>query len=255
MITFLSSPFFDHAKLKSGLDNIQGYFGTPHALFDALQLTLSYLLLSPASRIANAATAARDNYDIVRVYNWNQPSTTFFTRLPEEQQDPVEEPTKPYRSKTFPNLRSASPETKSRKIKYDLDLHTLLHIRNFWYRHSIDDSNKIDDGGKEVEDKAAQVPITYAAMARDLVKLGHTPSQWDRPLQAMQGSLQEVLKENWFGHYTCIQPWPKRSSDLAELQTLAQDWNGNIDPLVSPLRGAQINLLTLSPDTRFRRNV
>ncbi|RMD43930.1 hypothetical protein DV735_g1239, partial [Chaetothyriales sp. CBS 134920] len=186
---FLSSPFYGFNVVK---------FGHGNALFEALQLTLSHLILSPQSRVASKVQTSRDHYDITRVYGYNCRSpTTLFTRL---------------------------PECEPGGIEYALDLNTLLHVRNFWHRHLI-------DGSKVNVDKLDFGENSYAPMAKALMQLGYTPKAWTAPLQDPLGNLEAMKNGVWHGHYTGLQPWPKDDGDLEEQQTMAEDWDQ-----VAPLR-------------------
>ncbi|RMZ78161.1 hypothetical protein DV738_g4072, partial [Chaetothyriales sp. CBS 135597] len=187
-ITFLSSPFFGFGTDK---------FGQQNATFEALQLTLSHLILSPKSRIARKVKTSRDNYDIARVYSYNCPLTTLYTRLAEH-----------------------TPE----ETEFALDLNTLLHVRNFWHRHLID-ANQVNT------DKLDTGENSYMIMAKTLMELGHTPLAWTASLQDPLGNLEWIRNGLWHGHYTGLHPWPRDTSDLQEQQTEAEDWEH-----VAPLR-------------------
>ncbi|KAK5943173.1 hypothetical protein PMZ80_004179 [Knufia obscura] len=207
ILKFMGSALYDNEKTK---------FGRPHMLFDTLQVTLSHLVLSQRSPVLINLPSSRDNYDLARVYNYNKPLVMLLERLP----DDAENVQKPFKSKRFPNLRSPTPEPV--KPRFKLDMHTLLHIRNFWQRHFADDVQGIGEN-------------TYASMARSLVALGKTPRKWDCALQE-----QLLVSAKWYGHYSCLHPWPKSRQDLEERQSCAEDWK-HIDPMVLDLEASTSN--------------
>ncbi|RMZ88931.1 hypothetical protein DV736_g3850, partial [Chaetothyriales sp. CBS 134916] len=211
---FLSSPFYGYGSAN---------FGHENALFEALQLTLSYLVLSPKSRVARTVQTSRDHYDIARVYNYNSPLTTLFARLPEPTHDHFLRPPTDFLSNMFPNLRYSGPSSNQRPggIKYTVDLNTLLHIRNFWHRHLIDTQNTNNLNTESGE-------RTYSSMAKALMRLGYTPKEWTASLQDPLGNLEAIKSGVWHGHYTCLQPWPKSARDLEE--TAAEYWE-DVAPL------------------------
>jgi len=228
MATFLSSPLFAQLRLK---------YGKPHPLFDTLQVLFSHLLLNHQSRMAHHISSSRDNYDLVQVYNWNQPFTALYIRLPDEEQETPSPP--PFKSSLFPKLRSPSPKPPA--VKYDLDMHTLLHIRNFWHRHLIDDTSG------NFLNQSTMGENTYAAMAKGLVKLKHAPRKWNKPLLVADSDISQV----WYGHYSCIHPWPKKREDLDERQSCAEDW-ASIDPMVCCFVPTQCDFADLPQALKFR---
>jgi len=206
MRAFLNSPLYAHA---SHLPH-----GIPHPLFDGLQVCLSHLLLSLASPMAHAVSSDRGNYDLQRVYNWNQPFATLYMRLPNEEPEPE------FRSPLFPNLPSPSPGVK---CQYNLNMHTLLHIRNFWHHHFVDEPTSAYS--------IAPREGTYADMAKTLASHGITAKNWDGPIQQPEvGGFQG----KWTGHYSCLHLWPKKREELEEEQSFAVNW-ATVDPLVSLL--------------------
>ena len=190
-------------------------YGQPNPLFDTLQLALSHLLLSPASNVAHMVRSSRDNYDIAIVYAWDKPLTTVYHKLVEEAAATQSTPAEPAKRRS---TRKSKPKVV--KPAYELDTHTLLHIRNFWHRHLIE-----EDHGFAFADLAEN---TYGRMAQDLARAGLAPKQWEKPLK--QNDLQ--LNTEWYGHYSTLAQWPKKRQELEEVQSLAADWN-KVDPLVS----------------------
>ena len=203
MTLFLKSSFFAENH---------GQYGKPNDLFDALQLIFSHLVLNPISAFATSIATSREDYDIAKVYLWNKPFDTIFRRdLEAEAERSVRAGCSPFLP-LFPKLRS--PESEPEML---LDLHTLLHLRNFWRRH-LTESDYNGNGEN-----------TYWNMAQGLVKLGKTPKRWDRSLHEPL-----VLERNWVGHYSCIYNWPRKGEVLKEIQSCAQDWNNtSVDALVS----------------------
>ncbi len=203
MTLFLKSSFF--------ADN-QDQYGKPNDLFDALQLIFSHLVLNPISAFAISIATSREDYDIAKIYLWNKPFETIFRR---DHKTEAEQSARASRNPSlshFPKLRS--PESEPEML---LDLHTLLHLRNFWRRHLTESDN---NGNGE---------NTYWNMTQGLVKLGKIPKRWARALNEPL-----VLETNWVGHYSCIYNWPKKAEVLKEVQSCAQDWNNtSIDSLVS----------------------
>ena len=197
MVHFLSTPLYSRDE------NL--IYGRSHKLFDTLQVVFSYLVLN---RSAMAFQVGRDksDYDLEKVYNYDQSHALLYTHLPEPEREP-----RPSPHPMFPNLRRESPPPE---IKLELDMHTLLHIRNFWHRH-LTESKAM--GGEE----------TYSAMSANLAKAGVTPKAWTKPLQE-----PSKLATRWFGHYSCIYPWPKTSKALREKESEAEVWDV-VDPLVS----------------------
>ena len=201
MTQFLKCSFFAHN---------QGQYGKLNDLFDALQLVFSHLVLNPISAFAINIPTSREDYNIAKVYLWNEPFETIYRRDSEAEQHTLTS-LSPSLS-LFPKLKSPEPEPKM-----FLDLHALLHIRNFWRRHLTENDN---NGNGE---------NTYWNMAQSLVKLAKAPDKWD---QALHEPL--VLRTTWVGHYSCVYNWPKKLEGLEEIQSCAQDWNNtSIDPLVS----------------------
>jgi hypothetical protein len=198
MVHFLSTPLYSRDE------NL--VYGRPHKLFDTLQVVFSYLVLN---RSAMAFQVGRDksDYDLEKVYNYDQSHALLYTRRLESEREPS-----PPQHPLFPNLRRESPPPE---IMFKLDMHTLLHIRNFWHRH-LTESKAM--GGEE----------TYSAMAANLAKAGVTPKAWTKPIQE-----PSKLATRWFGHYSCLYPWPKTSKALREKETEAEVWDA-ADPLVSP---------------------
>lgn len=170
--------------------------------------------------MSHTVNCARVNYDLAMVYNWNAPFSTLYRRLPDEEPHP-ESVQRPQYNK-FPNLKSAKSPAKVSKDKYELNTHALLHIRNFWHRHLMDDGQGF--GSNMMREN------TYARMASDLMRCGITPQKWDRPLE--EGSLQ--IATEWFGNYSCLHPWPKKRQDLEEMQSCAEDWS-SVDPMVGDM--------------------
>lgn len=213
MRTFLSCFFFPRPGHR---------YGQPHPVFDALQLVLSHLLLSPESKMAHVIDSSRENYDLAVVYNWNKPFSTLFRRLSEREEDSA--PVQLRRRAMFPNLQSRKSIRRPRapQAKYELDTHALLHIRNFWHRHLIDDSARLA-GFKQ---PGLPGENTYAKMARDLRSAGITAKMWDHPLR---DELPQMATE-WYGHWSCVHPWPKKRRALEEMQSCAEDWK-SIDPM------------------------
>ena len=203
MVVFLSSPFYNDGYKQYGESNL---------LFDALQLTFSYLLLSPTAPMAHKIHNGRDKYDMVKVYNWNKDFRTL------------------YASADATNL-DASPgepdigEAVSAQKEYTLDLNTLLHIRNFWHRHLLDETRSLLSSTIFGE-------RTYSIMAKALADLGHSPRAWKTPLPAWHNTMEDARVGNWYGHYSCLhRPWPKTRRDLEDRQSCAEDWD-KIDAMV-----------------------
>ena len=106
------------------------------------------------------------------------------------------------------------------KLTHALDTHTLLHIRNFWHRHLIEEPRGF--GSADI------IENTYGKMAKDLMRAGLLPKKWDKPL--VNGDLD--IATEWYGHYSTLAQWPKKRRELEEEQSLAGDWR-EVDPLVS----------------------
>jgi len=236
MFKFLSAAFYPSAHRKV-------LHGQPQPLFDALQVCLSHLLLSPASKMAHEVTSARGKYNLVRVYNWNEPFSTLYRRVQVLKEEPEQEPESESESESDSDSRPKRKARKSKKKKkppkivkeptpvateppefrLELDMHTLLHIRNFWHRHLIDSAKGFDN------DKTRWMgENTYSSMTNKLLRMGITPRKWDKPLKSERSTVAPV----WHGHYSCLHPWPKNVQDMEERQTCAEDWK-SIDPLVS----------------------
>ncbi|KIV77781.1 hypothetical protein PV11_09561 [Exophiala sideris] len=168
-------------------------YGDIHHLFTALQLVLSHLLLSPASDMAYKVPTSRQNYNVDMVYNWGFEFETLYRKF---------------------------------QGQFVLDTYELLHIRNFWHRHLID-----YPPGEAKEDfikrSSNTFEHTYAKMARELWAVGITAKPWDKFLE---DGLPKEIPLVWYGHYSCARPWPKKSIDLAEMQSVAEDWT-SVDPL------------------------
>lgn len=210
-LTALASPSTSPWVLKfmgcALYENERTKYGRPHMLFDTLQVTVSHLVLSQRSPVLLSLPSSRDNYDLARVYNYNKPLVMLLERLKDEPED-----SRALR-KSKRSAKLDSPHPEPGKTRYKVDMHALLNIRNFWQRHFADDVQGIGEN-------------TYASMARSLVALGKTPQKWDRPLQE-----QVPLHTKWYGHYSCLHPWPKSRQDLEERQSCAEDWK-HIDPVI-----------------------
>lgn len=166
-------------------------YGQPHDYFDALQLCLSHLMLAPQSYTA-IKSSSRDNFDAQRVYKFDQKFETLYHSRNRQLQEhkPIDNPV------------------------LCLNLHDLLHIRNFWNRHltSFDEN-------------------TYVQMIQKLHRDGRGPQRWTSALKPFSNEV--TLPSTWIGHYSCMHPYPKKMSDIQDgIQTCAEDW-GSIKPLVS----------------------
>jgi hypothetical protein len=211
MHTFLSTALFPSDRRNK--------FGQPHPLFDALQVCLSHLLLSPTSKMAHAVDSSRTNYSLLRVYNWNQMFSTLYRRIEPSKED--KKHSDPWlKRKKFPNLKDRVSEIP--ESQFELDTHTLLHIRNFWHRHFIDDTRGFSQPTSRWigED-------TYTKMVKSLTTMGIIPKKWEIPLN----SEHFPIPSEWYGHYSCLHPWPKTVRDMEERQTCAEDWT-SVDPMV-----------------------
>ncbi|KAK5075971.1 hypothetical protein LTR64_008583 [Lithohypha guttulata] len=200
-----SSPWIVEFMRCALFGNQKSKYGQPNVLFDTIQVTLSHLVLNRRSPVLVRLPSSRENYDLTRVYNYNKPCKPLLVRLEDK-----ERPHNPLESKRFPNLRSSPPGPQQRG--YKLDIHTVLHIRNFWQRHISDDTQGIGEN-------------TYASMAANLVAHNKIPRRWQRPLTE-----HIPVETNWIGHYSCLQPWPKSRQDLEEGQSCAEDWD-HVDPM------------------------
>ena len=197
MKKFLSCSFFNWKNGKTT-------HGDPNELFDALQLVFSHLVLNPASPFALQIPTSRGDYDVAKVYLWNMPLETIYRRADESQQPAPNSPNPSI--VIFPKLTSRSPDTQM-----NLDLNSLLHIRNFWRRQFT-----------------AKEEATYYHMVEALARMGQVPKRWD---QALQDPL--MLRTDWVGHYSCIHKWPKKMEDFEDKQSCAEDWpDHGVDPLV-----------------------
>lgn len=187
MVHFLATRLFarDHQHPYGRLPN--------NKLFDVLQVAFSYLVLN-RSPMAFQVGCDKTDYDLARVYNWNQPLSLLFRYVPEDPSNPLEW------SVTY-------------DLHFTLDINTLVHIRNFWHRH-LTEAKAI--GGEE----------TFANMAAGLAKMGISPKPWTQPLQQ-----PSKLQKRWYGHYSCIYPWPKSRRQLDEKESEAEVWD-TVDPLV-----------------------
>lgn len=137
------------------------------------------------------------------------------------EEEPVETQ-RQFRSSTFPNLGSRSPTPPPEEPQYRIDMHTLLHIRNFWQRHFTEDKHGIGEN-------------TYSTVIRNLLASGITPRQWDQPLQQFA-----PFNKDWYGNYSCTHPWPKNKQDLEERQSCAEDWK-SVDPMALELETSMTN--------------
>lgn len=189
-------------------------YGEPNFLFDMLQVSLSHLVLSQSSSALRSIPSSRDNYDLENVYNYNKP----FATLLEVTEDDASKVVQPASSEP-PNRTSLVP---LKRPQYRVNMHALLHIRNFWQRHFVDDPYGIGEN-------------TYASMVRCLSASGVAPREWDR-------SLYERISFNtsWYGHYSCVHPWPKSRQNLEEVQSCAADWD-SVDPMMLDLESSTAN--------------
>ncbi|KEF63169.1 uncharacterized protein A1O9_01145, partial [Exophiala aquamarina CBS 119918] len=222
MLKFLSTALFPGTTRRAK-------FGQPQPLFDALQVCLSHLLLSPASEMANQVDSSRADYNLVRVYHWNEAFSTLYRRV----QRKSKKSKKAHKCQKPPQLkdrRSAAPEPP--EFKLEVDMHTLLHIRNFWHRHLIDSTKALAKSNCRWTGED-----TYSKMANKLLQVGITPKKWDKPLR----SEPSPVATEWHGHYSCIHPWPKNVRDLEERQTCAEDWSF-VDPLKLEFSTSQNNI-------------
>ena len=160
--------------------------------------------------MAHAISNGRDRYDIEKVYNWNQEFTTLFTPSPSSGKA---------QGKKYPEDYSVDGGT------YALDLHSLLHIRNFWHRHLLGDCHVLLETAGFGEN-------TYSTMTNGLAELGHSPKPWNLSLRDWSTDLDEATTGKWYGHYSCIhRPWPRTRKDLNDRQSCAEDWD-KVEPLV-----------------------
>ncbi|OJD13084.1 hypothetical protein AJ78_06422 [Emergomyces pasteurianus Ep9510] len=80
----------------------------------------------------------------------------------------------------------------------EIDLHQLLHIRNFWKRHL---TNPDED--------------TFYRSYRNIPEIMR-PKTWEEGF-----GNENSLENRWLGYYSCIHPLPITSTDLQERQTCA----------------------------------
>ena len=259
------------------------------AIFEVLQVTLSYLLLSPMSMMAYAVSAQRENYDIALVYCWNRQLVTLWQKKDSndntidsegdtimhdsdedgevEISDTDSSPAQKW-STLFPNLKRR--KLKKDRNQYKMEMHTLLHIRNFWHRHLIDESRVLggskwlrkDDDRPTYLEGTVTIESTYAGMAKGLAKLDQilqssnarnapkasllvdfdqrtnratatrrVPGPWTQGPLSDDVANQPRLQRKWWGHYSCMYPWPKKLEQLEERQSCAETWS-EIDPMV-----------------------
>lgn len=199
MKKFLSSSFFNWKNGSTA-------YGDHNELFEALQLVLSHLVLNPISPFALQIPTSRGDYDVAKVYLWNLPLKTIYSRAHEVKQPARISSNPPI--VIFPKLTSRSLELEP---QMNLDLNSLLHIRNFWRRQFT-----------------AKEEATYYHMAEALARVGQAPTRWD---QALQEPL--TLNTNWVGHYSCLHKWPRKMEEFEDKQSCAEDWpDHDIDPLV-----------------------
>ena len=192
-------------------------YGQPHSLFDALQLVFSYLLLSPKSKIAHMVKSSRANYDMAMVYAWHKPFMTLYREYIDQTSSAQVTPPEPAKRHS---MKRKSKLKKTVQPKFELDTHSLLHIRNFWHRHLIEKPR-----GFAFADIAEN---TYGRMAQELACAGLAPKEFEKPLE--NDDLQ--IATEWYGHYSTLAQWPKKKQELEEVQSLAADWN-RVDPMVS----------------------
>lgn len=196
----MSCSFYGYEKRK---------YGQPNLLYDMIQICLSHLVLSPKSSVLASIPTSRDNYDLAKVYNYNKPFSTLLELL----EDEPEEELQPFKSSRFPNLKSPSPTPEPEEPRYRLNTHTLLHIRNFWQRHFTKDIRGVGEN-------------TYVSVVHSLAAVGIRPQEWNRPLHE-----PIPFHTSWYGHYSCLHPWPKTRQDLEERQSCAEDWDF-VDPMM-----------------------
>ncbi|KAJ9606251.1 hypothetical protein H2200_009212 [Cladophialophora chaetospira] len=190
-------------------------YGQAHPLFDALQLVLSHLLLSPSSQMAHLVKSSRANYDLALVYAWDKPFALLYSRLDLIEETP--EPVQPTTTRMRRNMRPKKTPPKAAGPTHSLDTHALLHIRNFWHHHLL---------GEPGFGSADLTVDTYGKMVRDLMRAGIVPKIWDKPLK--DGNFQ--IATEWYGHYSTLAHWPRKRQELEEEQCVAEDWE-KVDPL------------------------
>lgn len=198
----------------------------PNRLFDTLQVVFSYLVLN-RSAMAFQVGSDKTDYDLARIYNWDQPFVLLYERLP----DLAPESTPPPQSSLFPNLRR---ETPSPKWRFKLNMNTLLHIRNFWHRH-LTEARAM--GGEE----------TFVNTAAELAEVGIVPRAWNCPLQE-----PTPLQTQWYGLYSCLYPWPRCRRQLEDKESEAEVWD-SVDPLVSCPQLILISKLTIPASRHLLR--
>ena len=241
-------------------------------LFSALQVTLSYLVLNPSLIISPWIRSDRDRYILAQVYCWNQPLVTLWRKrktdcdgdtlmtdeaqnLADEATQVVDQTNRPFAR--FPNLKRPQPRVEVIKVDrtaYELDMHSLLHIRNFWQRHLIRDSVHEDNAREHTYTDMMQSIVqaqSICGKSRDMDKIRMLPSQWDEQLEDRSIYSGHGIKSQWLGHYTCVHPWPKNEAGLKEAQTCAEKWT-EADPLVSPTQPAIIGTMKLTYRRRSR---
>lgn len=181
LLEFLSSPFYSYGT---------GPYGRPNCLFDALQIVFSHLVFNPKSEFANPTDfpyrlrSSRDDYDLSIVYLYNSPLRTIW-------------------------YQKFSGEGESQEQSMELDLHGLLHVRNFWHGHLASVATSM----------YAQAPQTYGKMASTLAERGLAPQEWARAIQQSSS-----FPPRWYGHYSCTHVNPRKLMDIEEHQTCAEDW-------------------------------
>jgi hypothetical protein len=201
MQKFLSAPFF-------AWKDINKPYGEPNELFDRLQIVLSHLVLDPYSPSALEVPTSSGDYDIAKVYLWDQPFETIYRHVPEPEPATRVSNSPAPSTVLFPRLKSRSSEPEPQMY---LDLHSLIHVHNFRRRHFM-----------------AKEDATYFDMADALIKMGNAPQKLHRGLQEPL-----VLETKWVGHYSCLHPWPKKLDKFEEKPCCAEDWHDHgIDPLV-----------------------
>lgn len=189
MYEFLGAASFAYDK---------GAFGKANRLFAVLQLQFSHLVLNPSSEWCQLLKPQPKNYDLARVYLVNKLMDMELL----------------YREV------SRSDEQDNEKI-WQLDVETLLHIRNFWQAHFA----------ASADSKYAVRAVTYGKMVQDLHQRGHPIKSWEVKL----GQPADVAA-TWFGHYSCShlpgRTHPRneigpRLETINEHPTCAEDWVNN----------------------------
>ena len=162
--------------------------------------------------------SSRTNYDLAVVYNWEKTLDTLYRKLPGKAVFP--DSAQPQTPKQTRSSKGKMVPPKVTGFTHGLDTHALLHIRNFWHRHLIEEPRGF--GSRDI------VENTYTKMAKDLMQAGIVPKEWDKPLK--NNDLQ--ISTEWYGHYSTLASWPRKKQELEEVQSLAEDWH-EVDPLVS----------------------